>query len=178
MGAFDGIDEEKLAKMAEKIDVEDGIRLLTIIKQSYLDPQLVSIRDRAANDDDPKDVRTRLEQLSEEEKADVMYGVLDDLILVLGQIRERLHTDPESVPIDELAAMIRDPYTVESLLLVLDDPRVDQEYVTEVKDFISEIVRLVGVITLPELYSEDEIEAVVRRTKQDPDALRDQVDGV
>lgn len=156
-GAFDGVDDEKIQQIAQNIETEDALRILGVAKQMYIDPHLFEIRERTKQQPDTVEVREKVEDMEWEEKQDLFYETLHELIAILAEIRER----PANAGYGELKSMIRDPYTVEALLLFCEEPNhIDDAYSEQMKDTVSDYLRLVGVRLLPEIYTQAEAEQI------------------
>lgn len=166
-GAFDGIDNEQIERIAQNISVGDAMRILGTAKRMFIDPHLVDIRQNVIEDyPDPLEVREKLEDMPEEDKEEIFYETLHELIKILEEIR----IDPETADYQRLKAMIRDPYTMEALLVFFENPEhIDPQYSDQLKEFVSEHARLLGVLLFPTMYTDAERRRVLRKLDWDPD---------
>lgn len=161
-----GMDEDQARAMLDQLDDEQVEQAIQWIVDESVVPHLMDVRQRARQATDPNEVRRELEDLPESVKEELFYDTLHELIAILVTCRERPNEGFE-----ELKTVLRDPYTVESLLLIFEnDQHIDDEYSNQLKDFAANHLQWVGAMVLPEMYDERTVEEVVTRfTDVDPE---------
>lgn len=172
--ALGGVSEEQIEAVADQINTDEVLHIAGVVKRKYVDPHLVDIRQRSIEEDpDPETVREVMEDLSGEEKEEEFYETLWDFIATLAVARER---PEDGVP--ELKRMLRDPYTLEALLLIFEKPdSIDPDYSETLKDFFATHIHWLGVLLLPEMYSDDERRAAMRELDMDIDEMVERLQG-
>lgn len=167
MNFLEHIDEETAREMLGQLDEDDVEETLRWVIEDQIVPHLEDVRERANNEDPPRDkIREYYESMSEQQREEEFYETLDEFVATLVICRER--------PIEgfrELKAYLRDPYTVEALLLIFEnEDYIDPGYTQTLKDFGVEHIRWVGAMVLPEMYSDEEVEDVMQTFDINPDA--------
>lgn len=159
------MDDEQANRILENLPddvIEDA---MTTAIDKHIIPQAEEVR-RLANEEyeDSSEVRAYYESLSEEEKQTEFTQAASQLMGVLTKFREE--------PVDgaqKLKEYLRDPWTVEALLLILEDEAIPHERTQERKDFASTWLRFVGVNVVPEAYRTEEIDPVIEKLYGDVD---------
>lgn len=159
-------------RMAQNISDEDFSEIMDGLQESDIDinsylktlvdeqvaPELVDVRDRAGQEDH-RAIREALSELSDDEQDEYFYDAVADVVAALALVRER----PED-GLRELKPLLRDPYTIESLLLIFDnETHVDPEFAAQQKEFAAKHLRWIGATVLPEMYEDDELNEVRKR---------------
>lgn len=161
--AIQNMDEEQAREMLSELDEEQIAQAIEWGVEEMVIPHLEDIRERAREEMHREDVREEYAKLSPEEREEVFYETLDDLVAALVMCRE----EPRE-GFAELKTMVRDPFTAEALILIFDgeDPEtgyryIDPDYEDTLKDFAATHIRWVGAMVLPEMYDQDEAQRVL-----------------
>lgn len=167
--ALSGMDEEQAREILDSLDEEQIAGAIEWSVEEMVVPHLDDVRERAANDTSPEQVRKFYESKSPQEQEEIFYEVLHELMTTILLCRER---PGEGFP--QLKEKLRDPFTMEGLLLIFDgeDPqtgelRIDPEYTETLKDFAATHVKWVAATVIPEMYSEDEVREVLEQFDMD-----------
>lgn len=154
---LNNMDEEQAKQVMNSVDEEQVQQAVKWAVDEMVVPHLKEIRQRSRNDPPTEEVREHFESMSPEEREQEFYETLDELVAVLVQCRE----NPQQ-GFKDLKTMLRDPFTVEALLLIFEnDDHIDYEYTQQLKEFGVTHLRWVGCMVLPEMYDEHEVEEVV-----------------
>lgn len=163
--AMQGMDEEQARAVLESLDEEQIEQAIQWMVDEMIIPHLEEVRQRARSSPATEDVRQQLESMGEQEREQLFYETLDELVAVLVECRE----NPQQ-GFDELKTMMRDPWTVEALLLIFEnDEHIDAEYTDQLKEFGVTHLRWVGAMVLPEMYEDHEVEQVLDQFDIEPD---------
>lgn len=136
-------------------------------------PHLEQVQKRARDDDaDSAEVRAHYESLNDEEQTNRFNEAAADLMAVFTEMREQPVTGAK-----KLKGRLRDPWTVEALLLIFDHEQVPDEVVDQQKDYAATWLKWVGVNTIPEMYDRDQVRGVAKRLypDRDPEAVLDEL---
>lgn len=160
--------KDQVRKMAEQVDLsnDDVQEALLKVGEDKIRPQLDEIKDRAADADAPQDVRQQLGELTDEKKNEVFHETWAQFITACVQLRVE--------PLEgmrNLKTMIRDPWTVEIMLMLMEDDEIPNEISDANKDLISQYVTWIGRALAPEMYEREEVEAMVEEFGADPELL-------
>lgn len=160
--------KDQVRKMAEQVDLsnDDVQEALLKVGEDKIRPQLDEIKERAADADAPQDVRQQLEELPDEKKNEVFHETWAQFITACVQLRVE--------PLEgmrNLKTMIRDPWTVEIMLMLMEDDEIPNEISDANKDLISQYVTWIGRALAPEMYEREEVEAMVEEFGADPELL-------
>lgn len=147
-----GMNERFLNHLASNIDSEDIQDGISKFVDKKVFPELEEIRERAIEDDDAETARGMYESMPPEKREQIFHGVLGDIIATMFEIRVRPTTG-----LREAKKMLRDPYTMEAVLLIFDHPDVDDGKREEMKGFAANHVRALGVAIAPEMYQREEV---------------------
>lgn len=153
-------------QLASQLD-EDAVQDAVVeIIEDRAKPHLDDIRERAADAEGQAEVREVFESLPDEKKNEVFHETWAELIVTVAKLRLR--------PIEgftSLKRMIRDPYTLEALLLMVEQEGVPDDEERKRKEFIAEQVHTLGVVSMPEAYPEQDVRDVIETFGVDPDLL-------
>lgn len=128
-------------------------------------PHLEQVRERAVEDDaDSAQVRAHYESLSENEQTQKFNEAAADLMAVFTELRESPISGAK-----KLKGRLRDPWTVEALLLIFDHEQVPDEVVDQQKDYAATWLKWVGVNMIPEIYTRNQVLEVANRLYPDRD---------
>jgi len=128
-------------------------------------PHLEQVRERAVEDDaDSAQVRAHYESLSENEQTQKFNEAAADLMAVFTELRESPISGAK-----KLKGRLRDPWTVEALLLIFDHEQVPDEVVDQQKDYAATWLKWVGVNMIPEIYTRNQVLDVANRLYPDRD---------
>jgi len=136
-------------------------------------PHLEQVRERAVEDDaDSAQVRAHYESLSENEQTQKFNEAAADLMAVFTELRESPISGAK-----KLKGRLRDPWTVEALLLIFDHEQVPDEVVDQQKDYAATWLKWVGVNMIPEIYTRNQVLEVANRLypDRDPDKVLDEM---
>jgi hypothetical protein len=78
---------------------------------------------------------------------------------------------------EELKARLRDPWTTEALLLILDHPDVPDDVATERKEYASAWIKYIGVNVVTEVYSREDAREMIEmmHPEEDPEEVLDRL---
>jgi hypothetical protein len=160
--------EDQVRQIAEQVDLsnDDVQEALLKVGEDKIRPQLDEIKERASNADDPDAVRQQLAELSDEKKNEVFHETWAQFITACVQLRVE--------PLEgmrNLKTMIRDPWTVEIMLMLMEDDEIPTEISEANKDLISQYITWIGRAIAPEMYEREEVEAMVDEFGADPELL-------
>ena len=157
--AMNQLDEDQFRGIAVKL-IEEEIQ-----------PHLKDIRERARETEDPEEVRDVFEnQRGDEKRDEVFHSTWASLIGTAVQLR----TDPLA-GFKNLKPLLRDPYTLEAVLMMMEDDEIPSEISEANKDMIATYVHWMGIAIAPEMYDRSEVEEMVEQFGADP-ALLDKYD--
>lgn len=160
--------EDQVRQIAEQVDLsnDDVQEALLKVGEDKIRPQLDEIKERASEADDPDAVRQQLAELSDEKKNEVFHETWAQFITACVQLRVE--------PLEgmrNLKTMIRDPWTVEIMLMLMEDDEIPTEISEANKDLISQYITWIGRAIAPEMYEREEVEAMVDEFGADPELL-------
>lgn len=160
--------EDQVRQIAEQVDLsnDDVQEALLKVGEDKIRPQLDEIKERAAEADDPDSVRQQLAELTDEKKNEVFHETWAQFITACVQLRVE--------PLEgmrNLKTMIRDPWTVEIMLMLMEDGEIPDEISEANKDLISQYITWIGRAIAPEMYEREEVEAMVDEFGADPELL-------
>lgn len=170
--AMQGMDEEDARMILDQLDEEQIAAAVEWSVEEMVVPHLDDVKHRSDLDDpEPAEVRELYEKKSPQEQEDIFYDVLHQLIATIIACRQ----NPQA-GFAELKTMLRDPFTVEGLLLIFngEDPEtgemyIDPNYTQTLKDFGAAHIRWVAASVIPEMYTEEELREVRETFDLDPE---------
>lgn len=175
--ALSNMDEEQMQKVMEQVDEEQMMVAMGNLVDRYLLPHLEDVKQAAQTADSNHEVRAYYESLPDSERTapdgydgptreGEFYHALDNLVTTLAECRERPQTG-----LPRLKSQLRDPYTLEALLLIFDnDAHIDGEYTEQLKEFGAQRAMWIGANVFPEMYTEAERRQVVEQMGLDQNA--------
>jgi hypothetical protein len=169
-----GMDPERASALLSEMDdevIEDALRAGI---EKELVPHLEEVRTKAADEyRSPAEVRAYYEGLPEAQQTEKFHEAAADIMGVTVDLRER----PVS-GFKKLKGRLRDPWTVEALLLIFDHPDVPDDVVHERKEFTSTWLKYAGLHIIPEVYEREDLREMVETMYPDRDAedILDQFD--
>jgi len=160
--------EDQVRQIAEQVDLsnDDVQEALLKVGEDKIRPQLDEIKERASNADSPAAVRQQLAELSDEKKNEVFHETWAQFITACVQLRVE--------PLEgmrNIKTMIRDPWTVEIMLMLMEDDEIPNDISDANKDLISQYITWIGRAIAPEMYDREEVEAMVDEFGADPELL-------
>lgn len=163
-----GMNPQRLQQLAEKLDLDndDVQEALMRVTEEKARPKLNDVRERAAESESQEQVRERLSRLSEEDKNEVFHQTWAELITAAVQLR----VEPME-GMKNLKTMIRDPFTIEVLLLMFEDDEIPSDITEANKDLVSDYISWIGRGVAPEMYEREEVEEMVEQFGADPELL-------
>lgn len=164
--------QSQIRRMAEQVDINDDDVQEALLKvgEDKIRPQLEAIKERAEDADDPEEIRAKLNEMDDEQIDEVFHETWAQFITACVQLRIE--------PLEgmrNLKTMIRDPWTIEIMLLLMDDDEIPDEITEANKDLITQYVTWIGRALAPEMYDREHIESMVEEFGADP-ALLDKWD--
>lgn len=163
---LNGMDADTASNILESMDDEVIEKALRSGIEEELVPHLTDVRERATQDDKPPaEVRAYYETLDEEEQTEKFHAAAADLMGVAVDLRENPLTG-----FKKLKERLRDPYTIEALLLIFDHEEVPDEVVHERKEFAATWLKYAGLHVVPEIYQRDDLRSMVQAMYDDEDA--------
>lgn len=163
---LNGMDPERASELLAEMDddlIEDALE--AGIEQELV-PHLQDVRENAAEEyRSPAEVRAYYEGLSEAEQTEKFHEAAADVMGVAVDLRESPVTG-----LKKLKGRLRDPWTVEALLLIFDHPDVPDEVVHERKEFASTWLKYAGLHIIPEVYERGDLREMVNQMYPDEDA--------
>ena len=160
--------KEQIRSVAENVDLsnEDVQEALLKVGEDRIRPQLDEIKERAEAADDPESVRAELEALSDERKTEIFHETFGEFIVACTELR--------IAPVEgmrHLKTMIRDPWTLEVMLLMLEVDEMPDEIEQANKDLIAQYVTWIGRAVAPEMYQREHVEDMVEEFGANPELL-------
>lgn len=173
LGGFD------VDSLVDRMDEDTIYQQIFKFFDSHIVPHLEDIKtrhDSKVSEKSAEEIRDELEDLPPEERAVIFHETMAELLVNLSLARLE--------PIEsgkEVKKMVRDPYTVESLLLMFDREAVyatrsAEEFPGIQKDTMADYMRWMGVALAPEMYSREEVEDFVASFEGAPDDMIDKWD--
>ena len=168
-----GMDEDMANSILEALDQDQIEAALKKGIDKEVIPHLEQVRERATEEDaTTAEVRAHYESLPEAEQQEKFNQAAADLMAVFAEIREAPVSGAQ-----KLKGRLRDPWTIEAILLIFDHEDVPQEVVDQQKHYAATWLKYVGVNVIPEMYHRDQVEQVARDLfpEQDVDTVLDQL---
>jgi hypothetical protein len=173
MGVFD------VDSLVDRMDEDTIYKQVYKFFDSHIVPHLEEIRSRhdtKVSDKSRDEIREDLESLPPQERGEVFHDTMGELLVNLSLARLK--------PIEsgtEVKKMVRDPYTVEALLLMFDreavySTRSEDEFPRVQKDTMAGYMKWMGVALAPEMYSREEVEEFVGSFDDVPSGMIDKWD--
>lgn len=163
---FGGIQGGIVDRIASNMDEEQVQEAVLQIIEEKAHPHLEDIKQRAENTEDADYVREYLESLEPEERNKVFHEAWGELIATFVQTR----IEPMD-GIENLKRMVRDPWTVESLLLIMEDEEIPADVEQEQKDALATYLHWMGIAIAPEMYELEDVEEMVAEFGADDELL-------
>jgi len=159
-----GLSPERLEQLAGQLDIDndDVQEALLRVLEDKATPRIEEIRERARDAEDPDAVREQIESLSDDDKNRLFHDTW---------------ADEPMEGMTNLKKMIRDPWTVEAMLLLFEDDEIPGEIVGANKDLMADYMNWIGIALAPEMYERNEVEEMVQTFGSDP-ALLDKWDEI
>lgn len=159
---------KRIQQLASQLDIgnEDVQEALLRVLEEKANPKLEEIRDRAESADTPSEAREQIESLPEERQDTLFHDTWAELLAAMVQLR----IEP-LVGMRNLKRMIRDPYTVEAMLLIFDVEEMPDEIVQANKDLFADYLNWMGCAVAPEMYSREDVEDFVETFGADPELM-------
>lgn len=166
------VSDEQVERIWSQIDQQTKRDAVQTGLDQFVIPHLEGVKQRARDDTPAADVREQYADLDDEEQQEVFNQAVSDVVAALFEIRER-----PAEGLLTLKGLLRDPYTVEGLLLIFDNEQhIDPSYSEQMKDFAAMHLEMVGVALAPEMYDEATVREVYDRlgldATREPDAVR------
>lgn len=168
------MDPERASALLAEMDnevIEDAMR--AGIEQELV-PHLEEVRSEATDEyRTPAEVRAHYEGLSEAKQTAKFHEAAADVMGVAVDLREQ-----PVAGFSKLKSRLRDPWTIEALLLIFDHPDVPDDVVHERKEFASTWLKYAGLHIIPEVYERGDLKEMVTTMYPDEDAgdILDQFD--
>lgn len=168
-----GMDKETASNIISSMDEEVIESALKSGIEQELVPHLQDVRDKASDEyEDSNYVRDKYEDLSEEQQTKKFNKAAADIMSVAVKLR----SSPMG-GMKELKGRLRDPWTVEALLLIFDHPDVPDDVVQQRKDYAATWLKYVGVNVIPEVYTREAAMDMIQTfyPDSDPEEVLDQL---
>ena len=148
------IDEDTARSLLNNINDDQLRQGLHVAIEDFVIPHIDDIRIKATEDYESRHhVRDVYKSMSDEEQQEVFDEAWGDIVAVAARLRE----DPQTGGM-ELKERLRDPWTMEALLLIFENrDNIDEDYGDEMKEFATFMLRWIGIQMLPEMYSQEEV---------------------
>lgn len=165
---------EEVRQLWESIPPEQKYDLVRAIIDAYVVPYVEDVKQRVREDRaegrTAEAVREQYADMDADAQQETFDEVLDDLVSLAFALRE--HPGEGA---DELKARLRDPFTVEALLLVFENDEyieyIEPWYRAEMKAFAAQRLRWLGMALVPEMYEQHEVRETYEQFGLDVDAL-------
>lgn len=161
-----GMDSDTARTVLNQMDDAMIERALEAGMEEEVVPHLIEVRENAVEDyPNPAEVRAHYETMGEDEQAQKFERAAADLMAVAAELRDN--------PINALSKLkgrLRDPWTTEALLLILDHPDIPDEEVQQRKDYAATWMKYVGVNVIPEVYHREDVRDMVEQMYPDSNA--------
>lgn len=153
------VDEAQVQQIFAAIPPETKQQAVMAALDNYVVPHFHDIRSRQESDPDNERIRAKYAELSDDEQQEVFNTAVAEVVGALFEVRE----SPQQGLVT-LKKLLRDPYTVEGLLLIFDnDEHIDPAYSEQIKNFAATHLRWAGCALMPEAYDPE----VVRQTGEE-----------
>lgn len=162
--SLDDIDQDVAEEMLGQVDESELQQQIVEGINQMMGPKLLEVKQRAQSGKTRQEVREEYKTMSHDEKTKKFMRAVSDLVAIAAELRE----DPEPA-LKRLKTRLRDPYTMEALLLIFDDPKVPDAWTEERKEFATTIVRWVALNHLPEMYTRREAEELMNKLYPEKD---------
>ena len=155
--------EEHFEWMRRNADAQTYRDVVAYLIQHEIVPHAEAIRDRAQNRDmTPAEVREHYKNMDDEAQQVAFDKAVASVVSVFALLRQK----PQE-GLEELKAMIRDPWTLEAILLIFrNDEEIDPEYSDEIIQYAAWHVQEAAYFLAPELYTEEEREFIEATREQ------------
>lgn len=163
------LDEETAQGILDQLDDDEVRGYLVELIDNAVVPHFDEIKQKAQETESRQQVRERYANLSQEEQEENFHSTVADLVAISQQVREHPRQG-----MSELKGRLRDPWVMESLLLIFENPRnINPEYADQMKEFCTYMTRWAGMNLAPEMYTRDEAEDLVEQLfpNQDPEEV-------
>lgn len=159
---------KRIQQLASQVNIEneDVQKALMRILEDKANPKLEEIKQRAEDADSPQTARRQIEALPETEKDALFHETWAELLCGLAQLR----IEPVA-GLSNLKRMIRDPYTVEAMVLIFEVDEMPYETVQANKDLFSDYLNWIGCALAPEMYPRDDVEDFIETFGADPSLM-------
>lgn len=166
------VSDAQVERIWSQIDQQTKRDAVQTALDQFVIPHLEGVKQRARDDADAATVRAQYADLDDADQQEVFNQAVSDVVAALFEIRER-----PAEGLLTLKGLLRDPYTVEGLLLIFDNEQhIDPDYSEQMKDFAAMHLEMVGVALAPEMYDADTVREVYDRlgldTQRTPDAAQ------
>lgn len=183
--AAESLDPEQAAAigeaLAENVDEETIARFAAEAWTSSVAPHLADIRARAERGYSREQIRRYYAaELTPDEQQETFDSAFNDILVAAFSLRAALLDGGDvalSDAVADLRELIRDPYTVEAILLIFEnDEYIDPEYAEQMKEYGAWVLRSLGVALAPELYEPSTVQEIAQdhgldmETRGDTDA--------
>lgn len=168
-----GMDEETASNIISSMDEEVIESALKSGIEQELVPHLQDVREKAKDEYEENEyVREKYESLSEDKQTKKFNKAAADIMSVAVKLRSSPMRGMQ-----ELKGRLRDPWTVEALLLIFDHPEVPDEVVEQRKNYAAAWLKYVGVNVIPEVYTREAAMDMIETfyPDSDPEEVLDQL---
>ena len=159
---------EQVRAAAQNVDLDndDVQQALLQIAEDKIRPRLDEIKERSEGRKSSDEVRAELESLPDDKKTEVFHQTWAEIITACAQLRVQ-----PVAGMKNLKAMIRDPWTVEAMLLMMEVADLPSDIEKQNKDLMAQYITWMGSAIAPEMYDRAEVEDMIEQFGADPELL-------
>lgn len=175
MGLMDmlagNFDEEQARRLINQMDEEQIAEGIQTGMDEFVVPHLEEVRENAQTTPERQAVREQYHSMPDTKQQEAFNRAIWDLVSVAGKLR----VSPDE-GLRDLKTMLRDPWTMEALLLVFHNPdHIDPDYSEEMRETTTKFTRLAAMNLIPEAYTENEARQLMAEMGLDEDDLQEMV---
>lgn len=161
--------QEKLLDALDEEQVKEAVRqAVTQMVVPHLEEVRQQAQHRKNTGEDRQSVRQQLESLSERDQTDEFNQAVAECVTIAAE----LHNDPERAA-TMAKNRVRNPWTMERLLLPLSRAHDDPGHADEMKELVTDSLRWFSIYLVPEAYTYEEKRELLAKLfpDRDPDAM-------
>lgn len=164
-------DEEQARQLINAMDDEQIAEGMQTAMDEFVVPHLEDVRENAQSTPDRQSVREQYHSMPDAKQQEAFNRAIWDMVSVAGKLR----VSPDE-GLRDLKTMLRDPWTMEALLLVFHNPNhIDPNYSEEMRETATKFTRLAAMNLIPEAYTESEARDLMAEMGLDENDLEDMV---
>jgi hypothetical protein len=163
------VTETQVDAMLAAIPTETKQQAVMALFTQHVVPHFDDVKTRAESSADSHTVRDTYASLPDDRQQEIFNTAVSDIIGALFTLRER--------PVEALLTLkglLRDPFTVEGLLLIFDNEEmIDPAYSAQMKEYAATHLTWAGCALMPEAYDRATVETVADQLGVDLVAARE-----